>query len=283
MKKIIFFFVLFQNVYTYAWYNDFEEAKKMAIATNKLIVIDFWAKWCRPCLMMESETWSNQTVKNELSDFVTLKLDFDYEKELVTKYGVKLIPSVIITDANGNILEFVLGYKSPKDMIEILKKYKFDKSILENFLLSNFKSDNFKTNIELADAYFQMSLSVEKELKDKIIALGELYTNQAFKKLDKSQKKDPVFVQKKELYNLYSDIFKLKIEKVNTQLQKNFSNFTPLNENSDLYHFIVYTVQKSLQTNKFSNEEINFNSTHPQIDWSNSSSEISNQFQNKKP
>lgn len=41
MKKIIFFFFLSSQILSATEVSSFEEARKMALATNKLIVVDF--------------------------------------------------------------------------------------------------------------------------------------------------------------------------------------------------------------------------------------------------
>ena len=84
--------------------DDFEQAKKMAVATNKIIVVDFWATWCGPCKKMDVDVWSNTEVLKVMDDFIFVKIDIDRNREVATKYGVNSIPNIFIFDSFDVIL-----------------------------------------------------------------------------------------------------------------------------------------------------------------------------------
>ncbi len=75
---------------------------------HKPVIIDFYATWCTPCRELDEITFHNpEVVKLANRDFVTLKVDLTqkgnpvYER-LLTRYGVKGVPTVVFLDQEGN-------------------------------------------------------------------------------------------------------------------------------------------------------------------------------------
>ncbi len=107
--------------------HSLENSKKLALASNKLILVDFWATWCEPCKKMDADTWSKNEVKDLMDNFVSVKIDIDEEKSIATKYGVRSIPSIFIIDANGKVIYNGLGYKDKVKTARLLEKYAIKK------------------------------------------------------------------------------------------------------------------------------------------------------------
>lgn len=63
------------------------------VAKHDLVVIDFWAKWCKPCLHF-SDVFDK--VAAEFSDVQFAKVDIETEPELTTDFNIRSIPFLII-------------------------------------------------------------------------------------------------------------------------------------------------------------------------------------------
>ena len=78
---------------------------------NKLIYIS--ATWCQPC-----RTFSPIMAKVAESGIPVQKFDADDDKEVVMKYGVRNIPTVLKVDASGNMVGKFIGVKTAQQVID---------------------------------------------------------------------------------------------------------------------------------------------------------------------
>ncbi len=64
-----------------------------AIASHRIALVDFWATWCGPCRSMAPDL---ELVARESPDDVLIaKVDVDRETELVQRFGIKSMPTII--------------------------------------------------------------------------------------------------------------------------------------------------------------------------------------------
>jgi thiol:disulfide interchange protein len=68
---------------------------------NKLILIDFSAPWCVPCVRLEKETFADAKVAGLLGRFLVVKIDPDDEPELARRYAVAGLPDVRVLGPDG--------------------------------------------------------------------------------------------------------------------------------------------------------------------------------------
>jgi thiol:disulfide interchange protein len=65
------------------WYN-IEEAQKRAKDSPKMVFIDFTAKWCGWCKVMDKKTFTDPEVADYLNQyFYSVKIDFDSPKKFI--------------------------------------------------------------------------------------------------------------------------------------------------------------------------------------------------------
>lgn len=117
-----FLFVgLSANAQQIKWFKSYKEASAVARASGKPMLMDFTAPWCKPCQAMEQVFWVRNDII-ELSDrFVCVKIDFDDNKSLAYKYGIRAIPNILITDSWGLLLFAERGFNSTSDSLIINK------------------------------------------------------------------------------------------------------------------------------------------------------------------
>lgn len=103
-----------------SWSKALAEAKKQ----NKLIFLDAYASWCGPCKMLKRNTFPDKEAGEFFnSNFINVAIDMEKGDgpALAMRYGVNAYPTLIITDADGNIVTYTQGYMKPKQLIDFGK------------------------------------------------------------------------------------------------------------------------------------------------------------------
>lgn len=102
------------------WSKALEQAKK----ENKLIFLDAYASWCGPCKLLKRKTFPDKEAGDFFNkNFINVAVDMEKGEgpSLGQKYRVNAYPTLIITDAEGNILTYTQGYINPKQLIDFGK------------------------------------------------------------------------------------------------------------------------------------------------------------------
>lgn len=91
------------------WQSNFDQASQLAQQQGKLLFIDFSADYCPGCVGMANQVFSQQTVADQLqAKYVPLRIDVSQPDpqamKLVNRYQVQGLPSLIVSDAQGNML-----------------------------------------------------------------------------------------------------------------------------------------------------------------------------------
>jgi len=103
--------------------SSFEEAKEQAELEGKELFIDFRADWCKPCIEMEQETFSNEEVGDAInSKYIPIQVDVDYfaGMDIKEKYNVGVMPTILIINANGEVQQRLLGKKTASELMNAL-------------------------------------------------------------------------------------------------------------------------------------------------------------------
>lgn len=89
------------------WKPYTEAIIKEAQAQNRPVIIDFYATWCTPCRELEDLTFHHaDVVRLAEQHFTMVKVDVTrggnpYHEELLKKYRVKGVPTIVFLDADG--------------------------------------------------------------------------------------------------------------------------------------------------------------------------------------
>ncbi|MEK6855989.1 MAG: thioredoxin [Nanoarchaeota archaeon] len=72
-------------------------------------IIDFWAEWCGPCVMMKPVF---EAVAKEFKGKVNFaKIDIDSNQDIAERFSVMSIPTILLIE-NGEVVDSSVGYVS---------------------------------------------------------------------------------------------------------------------------------------------------------------------------
>ena len=83
------------------WMPSLIDGLERAKEEDKPVLIDFWATWCKNCLVMEATTFKDDKVEEVLKDFVLVRyqaedMNKSPTKELLDHFGVLGLPSYVV-------------------------------------------------------------------------------------------------------------------------------------------------------------------------------------------
>lgn len=90
-----------------------EEFNKIINNSHKLVVVEFFAEWCMPCLMISPII---EDLALQMKEVKFVKINKEDNSELVSKYSVTSIPCLIVFK-EGKEVERIIGTHSA-DVIE---------------------------------------------------------------------------------------------------------------------------------------------------------------------
>ena len=114
------FYVPSNNV---AWAADLPSAEQQSSQSGKPIILFFTGKWCVPCRIMKRTVWADEQVPAMVNkSFIPVTIDVDDSESGAarSRYRVGVTPSTIITDSNGNVLQYKAGGVGKADFLEML-------------------------------------------------------------------------------------------------------------------------------------------------------------------
>lgn len=94
--------------------------KEEVLDYKGLALVDFWAPWCGPCMMLGPVI---EELAEEMKDTVKVcKMNVDENMEFPQKYGIMSIPSILLFK-DGELVETMIGLQPKESFISAIQKH----------------------------------------------------------------------------------------------------------------------------------------------------------------
>jgi len=92
------------------WQPTLEAAKRLAIQTDRLVLVHFWADWCQACQEMDRDVFSQPNVASAVEgNYVPVRINADYFPTTCRQYGVTALPTDVIITPQGQQVDKFRG------------------------------------------------------------------------------------------------------------------------------------------------------------------------------
>ncbi len=96
-----------------------DETFKKLISENKLVLIDFWASWCSPCIALQPVL---EKISNDIKELKVIKHNIDDFPNVATAENIRSIPTLYLYK-DGKHVETIIGAQSESKIKDTIKKY----------------------------------------------------------------------------------------------------------------------------------------------------------------
>lgn len=93
-----------------------ENFDKEVIAFEGKVLVDFWAEWCGPCMMLSPIV---DEIAEEYDDIKVCKVNCDEARDLALEYNVMAIPCVIYFE-NGEEKNRSVGFVEKENLLDMI-------------------------------------------------------------------------------------------------------------------------------------------------------------------
>ncbi len=107
--------------------SEWGEVLALAELEDKIIFLDAYTSWCRPCKKMDKVVFSRPDVGDLYNEnFLNVKVNMEKGDgvNLVEKYHIIAYPSLFFLSPDGEVVHRVTGYKGPGEILKIGRQVK---------------------------------------------------------------------------------------------------------------------------------------------------------------
>jgi thioredoxin 1 len=94
-----------------------ETFKETVLTSERPVIVDFWAEWCRPCKVIAPVL--AQLAQDNPDTITVAKLDIDANPKTTLEYGVMSAPTLLVF-SGGEVVRSLVGARSRSKLLSDL-------------------------------------------------------------------------------------------------------------------------------------------------------------------
>ncbi len=104
------------------WGEDIDQAVRKAAQDGKPVLVEFTAAWNPFGQALHEKTFPDESIQDLLGRFVRVRVDAEKHPELMKRFAVKEVPTLLVLDAQGAEVRRITGFKTITRMAQELSK-----------------------------------------------------------------------------------------------------------------------------------------------------------------
>lgn len=89
------------------------------INNKEVCLVDFFATWCGPCVMLGEELVA---VAKENENIDVIKVDIDENPNLAEEYNIEVVPTMYVFK-NGQPVQQIQGFLKRNELLKLINSY----------------------------------------------------------------------------------------------------------------------------------------------------------------
>ena len=90
--------------------------KEEVLDNTKTVLLDFWATWCGPCMMISPIV---DEIAEETPELVVGKVNVDEQPGLAQAFGIESIPTLVVVK-DGQVVNQMIGLSQKEDILNLI-------------------------------------------------------------------------------------------------------------------------------------------------------------------
>lgn len=93
-----------------------ENFEQEVLKSNIPVLVDFWATWCGPCMMLSPII---EEISKEYDGKIKVgKINTDEQEELAAQFGIVAIPTLLLFK-EGKVVNKMSGYRAKDEIVKM--------------------------------------------------------------------------------------------------------------------------------------------------------------------